>query len=155
MSLNPLPFRLGAAGWDTAGLGGIESVSYRVDGLLHLGEQSLTLEWTRTQTVEQFSFEKIGTAVDELPMEWRDLPIGRLTGAWVIGGWWWPRMELRARGFEDFEGVPSARGVTLRLRIQRRDRGLARAIAVEIDARIAASALAFEDRHRLGSADAE
>jgi hypothetical protein len=133
MPLNPLPFRLNPTGRDTLGFEGIESVSYRVDGLLRLADQSVTLEWTGTRTTEQVSLDKIGTDVDELPLEWLEVPFGRLAGAWVIGGWWWPRLELRARGVEDFDGVPATRCVTLRLRIHRRDRRLAHAIASEIE----------------------
>lgn len=151
MGLDPLPFRLKSPGWDHAGLGGIESVSYQIDGIMHVDDQAVTLEWTRTRTTEQVSFEKVGTEVDELPLEWLELPYERLAGAWVIGGWWWPRLELRARGFEDFEGVPAARGVTLRLAIQRRDRALARAIAAEIAVQVAA---ATNDR-LLGAGDTD
>lgn len=155
MSLNPLPFRLKPAGSDSVAWEGIESVSYRVDGLLRVADQSVILEWTGKRTTQQVSFEKIGTDVDELPSEWFELPFGRIAGAWVVGGWWWPRLELRARRLEDFDGVPATHGVTLRLRIHRRDRGLARTIATEIERRVAAAVLAHEDRQRLGAAGAE
>ena len=144
MSPDPLPFRLKAPGSDTLGFEGIESVSYRVDGLLRLADQSITLEWTGTRTTEQVSLDKVGTDVDELPPEWLELPIGRIAGAWVVGGWWRPRLELRARESGDFDGVPAARGVTLPLWIHRRDRGLARALALEIQACVAAVELALE-----------
>lgn len=155
MSLDPLPFRLHPTGSDTIGFEGIESVSYRLNGLLRLADRSVTLEWTGTRTTEQVSLDKVGTDVDKLPLQWFELPFGRIAGAWVIGGWWGPRLELRARGFDDLDGMPSKRGVTLRLRIQRRDRGLARAIALEIEARAAATVLAFENRPRLGATDSE
>lgn len=135
MSLTPLPFRLSVSGRDTMGFEGIESVSYRVHGLLRLTDHGVNLEWAGTRSTEQVTLDKIGTDVKELPPEWLELPFGRIAGSWVIGGWWWPQLELRARAFEDFEGVPGARGVTLRLRIQRRDRILARAVATEIEAR--------------------
>ena len=154
-SLNPLPFRLNVPGRDTVGLGGIESVSYRVSGLLRLADQSVTLEWTGTRTTEQVTLDKIGTDVDEFPLEWMELPFGRIAGAWVIGGWWWPRFELRALGKNDFIGVPSTRGVTLRLRIHWRDRSLAAALASEIEARVAAAVWGFENRPRSRAADAE
>ena len=136
MPLKPLPFRLTPTGRDTFAFEGIESVSYRLDGILYLADQSVTLEWTGTRRTEQVSLDKVGTVVDELPLEWLELPFDRLAAAWVIGGWWWPRLELRARGVEDFEGVPAARGITLRLRIHRRDRALALEIASEIEARV-------------------
>jgi hypothetical protein len=152
MSLNPIPFRLKVPGRDAVEWGGIESVSYRVDGLLRLADKSVILEWTGTRTTQEVSFDKIGTDVDELPPQWLELPFGRIAGAWVVGGWWWPRLELRARGLEDFIGVPATHGVTLRLRIHRRDRGLARTIVFEIERRVAATLLAYENRPQLGAA---
>lgn len=155
MSLQPLPFRLRAAGRDSVGFGGVESVSFRVDGLLQVIEEGITLEWTGTRTTEQVSFEKIGTDVEELSLEWVELPFERLAGVWLLGGWWRPRLELRARGIEDFDGVPAARGVTVSLGIHRRDRALARNLGSAIAARIAAANPAFEPRPRLGTAGGE
>jgi len=73
MSLNPLPFRLHPTGRDIIGFAGIESVSYQLNGLLRLADQSVTMEWTGTRTTEQVSLDKIGTDVDELPVEWFEL----------------------------------------------------------------------------------
>ena len=120
------------------GLEGIKSVSYRADGVLQLHDGVLTLEWTETRTTEQVSLERIGTEVDAFPAEWLELPMDRLAGAWVIGGWWRPQLELRARAPEDVESVPAARGITVRLHIHRRDRRLAQAIASEIEREVAA-----------------
>lgn len=86
MPLNPLPFRLSPTGRDTLAFEGIESVSYRFDGFLRLADQSVTLEWSGTRTTEQVSLDKIGTDVDEFPLEWLELPFRRLAAAWVIGG---------------------------------------------------------------------
>lgn len=118
------------------GLGGIESVSHRADGVLSVTDEGVTLEWAEVQTVEQVSLERVGTDVIALPPEGLELPIERLAGAWLVGGWWSPRLELRAREVEDFEGVPGVRGVTLSLRIHRRDRPLAAAIARAIVSRM-------------------
>lgn len=116
------------------------SVSYHADGLLQVSDEGIVLEWRETRTVDQVSLEKIGTDVDQVAEDYIEVPMSRLAGAWLIGGWWWPRLELRARGFEDFQDVPGARGVTLTLRIQRRDRALARAMADEIMAALAGAA---------------
>lgn len=132
----PLPFQLRAGGRDTMGLEGIESVSYRVDGVLRLTPEGLLFEWSETRTEERVSLARIGTDVDQYPLEPLLLPMQRVAGAWVIGGWWWPRLELRAHSVQDFEDVPGARGVTLVLRIHRRDRELARALAGAIAARL-------------------
>jgi len=117
------------------GFGGIESVSHRADGILRVTEQGVALEWTEVQTVQQVSLDRVGTDVNELPPEWLELPSERFAGAWLVGGWWSPRLDLRAREIEDFEGVPGVRGVTLSLQIHRRDRPLARAIAQAIASR--------------------
>jgi len=117
------------------GFGGIESVSHRADGILRVTEQGVALEWTEVQTVQQVSLDRVGTDVNELPPEWLELPSERIAGAWLVGGWWSPRLDLRAREIEDFEGVPGVRGVTLSLQIHRRDRPLARAIAQAIASR--------------------
>lgn len=135
-TLSPLPFRLSRPGWDALGLAGIESVSHRADGQLHLTADGVRLEWAEVQTVEQLSLEHIGTRVVELTPEWLELPDACIAGAWLVGGWWAPRLELRARELAHFDGVPGARGVTLPLRIQRRDRALAGTIATEITRRI-------------------
>lgn len=141
MPLEPLPFRLHPTGRDTVGFEGVKSVSYRLTGLLHLTDTSVTLEWTGTRTTEQVSLDDIGTTVDQLPLEWFELPYQRIARVWVVGGWWRPRLDLRAHRGDDFAGVPATRGVTLSLRIHRRDRALARAIASEIEVRIAARGL--------------
>jgi hypothetical protein len=134
----PLPFRISSPGRDTLGLEGIKSVSYHADGMLQLNDGVLTMEWTETRTTEQVSLERIGTDVDAFPPEWLELPVDRLAGAWVIGGWWRPRLEVRVRAPEDLESVPGARGITVRLHIQRRDRRLAQAIASEIEGQVSA-----------------
>lgn len=117
------------------GLEGIESISFKSEGLLHLSEAGVTLEWTETRHSESVSISRIGTDVTTFEPEVLDLPFERLAGAWVIGGWWRPRLELRAASLDDLAMVPGARGVTVMLRIHRRDRDVARAVAREIQDR--------------------
>lgn len=136
MPLDPLPIRLHPTGRDTIGMEGIASVSYQLTGWLRLGDEGLTLELTGTRTTQQVSLDKIGTDVQELQLEWFELPFHRIAGALLIGGWWRPRLELRTRSDADLEGLPATRGVTLALRTHRRDRGLAQAIASEIEVRV-------------------
>ena len=112
MTVGPLPFRLHEPGEDNMGAWGIESISYRADGLLHLTDQGVTLEWTETRTHEQVSIDRVGTDVETFPREGVDLSVSQLAGAWVAGGWWRPRLELRVRLAQDLEGVPGKRGVT-------------------------------------------
>lgn len=132
MSFDPLPFRIDPGGRDIIGFDGIESVTTRLDGFLYLTDRAVALEWSGKQTIQRVSLDRVGTDVDDLPLEEFELPFARITGAWVLGGWWRPRLELRARHDGDLDGVPSTRGVTLSLRIRGRNRELARAIAAEI-----------------------
>ncbi|HEX5635076.1 MAG TPA: hypothetical protein VFX50_17655, partial [Gemmatimonadales bacterium] len=152
---DPLPFRLKSPDKDSFALDGIASVSSRIDGLLQLTEAGVLLEWRETRTTDRVSFERIGTDVEELPTQWLELPFERIAGAWVIGGWWRPRMELRARGLDDFAGVPGSRGVTQVLQLHRRDRALALAMAAEIHALAEVARLEPGDRPQLDEADPE
>jgi hypothetical protein len=137
MPLDRLPFRLHPTGRDTIDMDGVASVSYRLTGELRLSDECITLRWTGTRTVEQVTLDRVGTDVEDLPVEGFELPYDRIEGAWVTGGWWRPRLQLRTRSKEDLDGVPASRGVLLSLVIHRRDRGPAREIASEIEARAA------------------
>lgn len=140
--IDPLPFRLRVPGTDTVGFAGIKSVTYDVEGLLHLAGHTVTIEWSGTQTTEQVSLEKIGTDVDELPHDWLELPVTFISDARVLGVWWRPRFELRARRLDAFQIVPSARGATLTMKIRRLDRARAREMAVAIELAKAEATLA-------------
>lgn len=136
VEFDPLPFRINPGGRDIIGFDGIESVTTRLDGLLYLADRAVTLEWSGTQTIQRVSLDRLGTDKNPLPLEEFQLPFSRIAGAWVLGGWWRPRLELRARHDGDLDGVPSTRGVTLSLRIRLRDRALASEVAAEILARV-------------------
>lgn len=145
-ALDPLPFRLPVPGADVVELGGIESVSYRLEGLLHLKEQLVSLEWTGTRKTEYVGLTGVGTEHDHLPVEWIEIPVAWITEVRVRGGWWRPRFELRARRLDAFEGVPAARAGTLSVKIARRDRGLAADMAAAIEMARADLALAEAER---------
>lgn len=142
----PLPIRLAIPGSDDVGFQGVESVSYKVYGLLHVTEGGIALEWSGTKTTEQVTFLNVGTEIDEIPLDWLEVPAGELMGVRLVGGWWRPAVELRARYMDAFERVPSVQGVLLRLRIARRDRALAREVVMEIEEMIADRQLARQDR---------
>ena len=140
-------------------LGDVESVSYRAEGLLHLTDWGLILEWSKTRTTQRVTMMgEVGTNVDELPPEVVEMRIEDIAGASMIGGWWWrrPQIELRARGLEVFRGIPGSRGATIRFPIERRDRSLARAFAIEINELSAAAELRPPDergRFEAGTTD--
>ena len=117
---------------------GIESLSYQVAGTVRLTDDGLELTWTETETSQRVSLERLGTDVGDLGEESLDLTNAQLAGAWVVGGWWRPRLELRVQHTDDLDHMPAARGVTVMLRIERRDRALAAAIAAEIRKRTGA-----------------
>ena len=143
----PLPFRLPVPGRDTIDGDGARSVSYRLEGFLHLVGSTLTVEWTGTKSTQQISFRGVKDHVDHLPVEWHEVPVGWITDARLRGGWWRPRLELRAPRLDAFEGIPSARAGSITLRIRRRDRELAGQMAVAIDrARADVAGAAAEDR---------
>jgi hypothetical protein len=134
MALHPLPIQLNHVGSDTVGLTAIESVSYRAEGLLHLSDWGLILEWTNTRTTQRVSMMgEVGTDVEELPLETVEVPFEDVASVRMIGGWWRPQLEIRVKGLDVFRGVPGVKGVTLRLRVERRDRSLARAYTIEIN----------------------
>ncbi len=150
----PLPFRLSVPGRDTIDADGARSVSYRLEGFLHIVDSILTVEWTGTESTQQVSFTSVTDHVDPLPVEWLEIPVDWITEVRLRGGWWRPRLELRARRLDAFEGIPSARAGSITLRIRRRDRELAGQIAVAIDcARADIAVAAGEDRLPLEADD--
>lgn len=152
----PLPFRLPVPGRDTIDDEGLQSVSHRVEGFLHLGDGVLTLEWTGTTQRQQVSLTELRDHVDALPVEWADIPLTWLTEVRLRGGRWRPAVELRTRRVDAFEGIPSARPGSLALRIRRRDRALAlRLVAAIESARTEAIMPPAEERAQLGSGDVD
>lgn len=139
--LNPLPFRLSLPGEDSVKLSGFRSISYNIEGLLHVSDLVVTVEWTGTQTTEQFTFEKVGTDVDKLPIDWVEIPASEISDARVYRYWWSPCLELRSRRLDTFDDIPSARSAILRLKINRRDRAHARDMAIAINEASADAAL--------------
>lgn len=139
MALHPLPVQLTQVGSESIGTAAIESVSYRTEGLLHLADWGFVLEWTKTRTTQRVSMVgEIGTDVEELPQETVEVPIEDVASIRLIG-WWRPQLEIRVKGLDVLRGVPGVQGVTVRLKVERRDRSLARAYAIEI-AEMAAAA---------------
>ncbi len=133
MSLNdPLPFRLKITGEDTLDWRGARSISYRLDGLLHLVGEMLTFEWAATRHTQRVSLSGVKDEVDESPVGTIEIPRRWIARARVRGGWWAPRLQLWAQRIDAFDGIPGARPGTLTLRIHRHDRTHAHAIAEAI-----------------------
>jgi hypothetical protein len=146
MELHPLPVQLQQAGSDTVGLTKVESVSYRAVGLLHLTDWGLILEWTSTRTTERVSMMgEVTTDVEELPLQTVEIPYEAIASVRRFGGWWRPQIEIRVKGLSVLRGVPGVNGVALQLRIERRDRSLARAYTIEINERASVAELGPPD----------
>lgn len=142
--IESLPFHLRVPGEDVVDLQGARSVSYRVEGLLHFVGATLTLEWAGTRTTQRASLTRMGTEVEPLPLELLEVPASWLAEVRLRGGWWLPRLELRARRLDAFDALPAARPGVASLRVRRRHLALARAMAAAIEAARAEALLAPE-----------
>lgn len=122
IQVNPLPFKLGVPGEETINLGGMESTGYQMVGQLHLDNLTLIVEWTGSRTTEKIGFSGISRTEDRLPVEELEIPVGYISGANLIGGWWRPSLELRGMRLDLFDDLPGSKPGSVRLRIKHRDR---------------------------------
>ncbi len=126
--IHPLPFRLKIPDEDTLDMRGVRSVSYQLEGLLHLEGETLTFEWAATRHTETVSLRGVKDYVDESPIGTVQVPRSAITRV-VLRGRLMPRLHLWAKRIDAFNGIPSARPGALTLRLRRQDRDLARAMA--------------------------
>jgi len=131
--IEPLPFRIGVSGEDAIDFKGIRSVSYRVEGLLHLVNDTLEFEWAATETTERVGFTGIHTGVDSSPIGRLEVPAGWIAEARLRWGWWRLRLSFQARRLDAFEGMPGAKAAVLTLKIHRRFRKQAAALVAAIE----------------------
>ena len=134
MAIEPLPFHLPLPGRDTMGFDGLRSVSYRVQGLVHLDGDVVTFEWSTTRHTEHVSLTKINVEDDATAPELLEVPTAWIANAALTGGWWRPQLVLRGRRLDAFDGVPGAGVGSVALRVQRRDRPIARAMVAALEA---------------------
>ncbi len=134
MLVEPLPFTHSLPGKDTLNLQGVRSSWYRVHGLLHFDGEIVTLEWTVTRHLEQVSLSGVRVQDDAEEPTLLELPLELIADARVTGGWLVPRFRLRARRLNAFDGAPGAGEGTLILKIARRDRAIAHAMAASLAA---------------------
>jgi hypothetical protein len=129
----PLPFRLEIPDDDSLGLGGLRSVSYKVDGLLHVGDDTLTFEWVARRHTESIGFSGVKDEVDESPIGRAEVPLHEITQVRLRGWWWAPRLDLYSRHLDAFDRIPGAQGSVFTLRLRRHDRAQAAAAVRAIE----------------------
>lgn len=140
MIVEPVPFQVPLPGRDTIGLDGIRSTTWRLHGLLHLDADVLVFEWSTVRHSERVSLTSVTVKDDVTPAELLDVPVAWIADAELRGAWWRPRLVLRGRRLDAFDGIPGAGPGTVSLPVRRRDRAIA-----------AAMAAALADLRRLGS----
>jgi hypothetical protein len=127
-SIDPLPFRIRVPGHDSIDTQGVVSITIKLEGLLTLIDEAISLEWTATRQIESVSLNGIRDEVDESPVGRCVIPVSAILEARMRGGWWAPRLELRARTLDAFEDIPTAKQGVARLKLRRSDRKHARVI---------------------------
>ena len=136
-----LPFRIKVPG-DSRFVGmRATDTSHRVEGLLRLGESSLTIEWSQTTEVTEVGWN-VETTRNTRPPELVRLPLAHLAEVELHERWWRPRLELRATAITALASIPGAAGGRLVLHLARRDRGIAAELVANI--RLALAELALE-----------
>lgn len=129
MLAEPLPFHLPLPGRDVVNLDAVRSEWYRMHGLLHCDGETLTFEWSTTTHVENVSLLDVEVDDQVSPAELWDVPVALIGEVRITGGWWAPRLHLRARRIDAFDGIPGAKPGAISLRFRRQDRALAAAMA--------------------------
>lgn len=141
----PLPYFIKLPGEDTVDFTEIRDVERRADGLLHLLDDAILLEWAVTEKVDQVGLANISSTTETFAAEEAEIPLAWLASAELVGGILRPRLLLRARGLGVFEGIPGAKADRLELGYARADRFLALEMARAITAAFAA--LPITDEH--------
>jgi hypothetical protein len=131
--IDPLPFRFRVPGQETLDSTGISSISYRGQGLLHLEGGFLAFEWRTARKTQRIDGSGVATDVEHSPIGTLEVPVDWIVGARLRGGWWWPRLELRAQKLDAFDGFPGKHPDVVRLKIRRRDREHARRFVAAIE----------------------
>ncbi len=142
----PLPFFIKLPGEDTVAFTEVRDVERRADGLLHLLEDALLLEWAVTEKVDEVGIANISSTTETFAAEEIEIPLAWLASAELVGGILRPRLRLRARGLGVFVEVPGAKADRLELRYARADRFVAIELAKAITTAFAALPITDEQQ---------
>lgn len=129
----PLPFRFKVGEETTWEVTEMRDVSSRLEGMLHLEDDVVILEWSRIDTIEEVGLTGGKEEKRVSDLEGWEIPVEWLVEARHVGGWFLPAVELRARALHVFEGIPGAKGASVRLRYARRDGAIAREMVAAIN----------------------
>lgn len=135
----PLPIRIKVAGEESMDLAAIRDVTTRVEGLLHLEEGQLLLEWIISTKVEEVRLLSVTQERETSEPQFAELPLDALVSITLAGGILAPHLLLRARSLRLFDGIPGAKGAELAVHYARRDRLHAVAMLHAIDAALQAA----------------
>jgi hypothetical protein len=130
----PLPFRIKLPGEDSVDFTEVRDVSRRADGLLHLLDGLVVLEWAVTESVDEVGLSNVSSTTETFEAEELEIPLHWLARVELTGGILQPRMVLRARSLAVFADVPGAKGAELALHYRRADRLVAVAMHRAIEA---------------------
>jgi hypothetical protein len=119
---------------------GVRRRSGRLDGLLHLSESGIIIEWSGSLEVVQISGPEVRTRVEAVPATRREIPFERLADV-TVRGWWRPLLDVRTADLEALDGVPTAASGKLSLRLRRADRRAAQHFVVNVRDGMADAAL--------------
>lgn len=131
--VDPLPFQIKVPGYDAFDAQGILSITIKLEGLLNVTDEVVLLEWKATRQIDSVSLSGIRDEVDESPVGRCEIPVDLILEARLRGGWWSPRLELRARRLDVFQDIPTAQNGIAKLRIRRHDRNRARTVCAAIE----------------------
>lgn len=131
--IEPLPFRISLPDKDVLDFSGFRSISYKIEGLLRLTDDTLLFEWSAIQTTERVALTGIDSVVDESPVGTHEIPLGWIARVRLRGGWLSPRLVLRGQRLDAFDGVPGGKLGVLSLRIGRQFRQQAKEMAAAIE----------------------
>ncbi|MEP6571384.1 MAG: hypothetical protein ABJD11_01770 [Gemmatimonadota bacterium] len=140
-----LSFKLKVAGTDEFRGLKATSTSYRFHGILRLDGSVLTIEWGGVAQVQEFGATTIRDNRLPLPDDSVEIPVELLYRAALAGGWWLPRLRLRAGAPGVLSMVPSEELGAVEFWYARADRDLAITMVAAINKAIADSPSALDE----------
>lgn len=146
MPILAVPFSLEQAKETNVKRGRVQSKAFQVRGIARVEGDRLTLEWSGSVEITEIQGSDVRNLRQSVPAQRLVLPAARIAKIEVRGRWWKPHIELRTTGIGPLELVPTASGGSVRLRITRRDWGIARDLVSHVNLEMADAALRDAER---------